>query len=109
MRSMYRTEDKRNKGIRHRTRLWKPREIYSLFVCLKSTHAQGNTSLLVPNPSKLGGETMLRFEQKGDGYYLLTYEENGVTLQKVFCEPSEEVKISDLKEVEKPEFRLEIK
>lgn len=52
---------------------------------------------------------MLRFEQKGDGYYLLTYEENGVTLQKVFCKPSEEVKISDLKEVEKPEFRLEIK
>ena len=52
---------------------------------------------------------MLRLEQMENGYYLLTYEENGVTLQRVFCNPSEKVKISELKPVEKPEFKLEIK
>ena len=42
------------------------------------------------------------------GYYLLTYKADGISMQKVFCEPSEEVDIKELKPVEKPLFNLEL-
>lgn len=51
---------------------------------------------------------MLRFEQMENGLYLLTYEQCGVTLKRVFAEPSEKVNIADLKPVEKPDFEIVI-
>ena len=49
---------------------------------------------------------MLKIEQMENGYYLLTYKGNGITLQRVFADPSEKVKIVDLKPVEEPVLRL---
>ena len=51
---------------------------------------------------------MLKIEQMENGYYLLTYTGNGVTLQRVFADPSEKVNIVDLKPVEEPDFELTI-
>lgn len=51
---------------------------------------------------------MLRIEQMENGLYLLTYEKDGATLKRVFADPSEKVKIADLKPVEKPDFELVI-
>lgn len=51
---------------------------------------------------------MLRIEQMENGYYLLTYKGNGITLQRVFADPSEKVNIVDLKPVEEPDFELTI-
>jgi len=76
----------------------------AFLVWLFTHNAQGIAKY--PNPSKLGGETVLRIEQMENGYYLLTYKANGITLQRVFCEPSEKVKVEDLKPLENPDFEL---
>ena len=51
---------------------------------------------------------MLRLEQMENGLYLLTYVQNGVSLKRVFAEPSEKVDISQLIPVEKPDFEIVI-
>lgn len=51
---------------------------------------------------------MLRLEQMENGLYLLTVEHNGITLKRVFADPSEKVDISQLKPVEKPDFEIVI-
>lgn len=77
-----------------------------LFLCDYSHNAQGIAKY--PNPSKLGGETVLKIEQMENGYYLLTYKANGIAMQKVFAEPSETVTVADLKPRENPDFELVI-
>lgn len=57
---------------------------------------------------KNGGGTILKFEQMENGYYVFTYESNGITLQRVFAEPKEKVNMNDLKPVENPAFSLEV-
>lgn len=43
-----------------------------------------------------------------NGYYLFTYESNGITMQRVFSDPKETVEIKELKPVEKSTFSIEI-
>lgn len=51
---------------------------------------------------------IIKFKQMENGYYLFTYESNGVTLQRVFSDPMETVDIKELKPVEKSTFSIEI-
>ena len=43
-----------------------------------------------------------------NGYYIFSYEANGITLQRVFSEPRETVDPKELKPVEKSTFSIEI-
>ena len=49
---------------------------------------------------------ILKIEKMQDGYYIVTYNYNGVTFQRVLADPKEKVNIKQLKPIKETNFNI---